>query len=137
MTVNENVSPGERGPRVIGSIIAVPLFVAIFMAVSVAFHFFYTFMSGSVVSGVPRGVELGAAVISPVIGVYAARWVCDKALRAWSGWPLLVIFAVFTVANTFAVLAGYGDGVWYSLLSVIQLAAGTVAVWFIAVKKLY
>ena len=135
MTANNDVNVQDRGSLVLGTILSIPLFLVSFLVVAVVYYVFHTFMAGSVTDGVPRFVELTAAVISSVVGVWAGRWVCDKAFKAWSGWPVFVLLVALGLLNTGAILQGYHDGWWQAALATVQLVAACVAAWFMAVKK--
>lgn len=115
---------------------AVPVFFVCFLVVAVAAYIVHTFLAGSVSDGVPRLVELSAAIISSILGVGAGRWVCDKAFKAWSGWPIFVLFILFSLVSILAIFMGYGEGVWRSVLSIAQLGSACIATWFWVVKKL-
>ncbi|KQY90820.1 MULTISPECIES: hypothetical protein [unclassified Brevundimonas] len=135
MTASNDVKTQDRGSLVLGTILSVPLFLVSFLVVAVVYYVVHTFMAGSVTDGVPRFVELTATVISSVLGVWAGRWVCDKAFKAWSGWPVFVLLVVLGLLNTVAIFQGYHDGVWQAVLATVQLVVACVAAWFMAVKK--
>lgn len=135
MTVNDAQTTPDRGSLIVGTILSIPLLLAAFVVVATAYYFFHTFMAGAVGGGIPQLVEFSAAVLSSVIAIGAGRWLCDKALRAWSGWPFFVLLLALTLLNTAAILAGYHDGVWAAVLATAQLAAAAIASWFLLVKQ--
>lgn len=135
MSAVDHTKTQDRGSLVLGTILSIPLFLVSFLVVAVVYYVFHTFMAGSVTDGVPRFVELTATVISSVLGVWAGRWVCDKAFKAWSGWPVFVLLVALGVLNTVAILQGYHDGWWQAALATVQVVVACIAAWFMAVKK--
>ena len=136
MTINNVAKPIDKGALILGTILSVPLFFVCFGVVAVVAYTVHTFLAGSMTDGVPRFVELSATVISSLLGVGAGRWVCDKAFKAWSGWPIFVLLILLALMNAYAISQGYGDGMWRNTLSVLQMIVACAASWFWIVKKL-
>ena len=133
MTIENAAAPQDRGSLILGSILSVPLFIITFFAVMMLTYLVYTFLQGTA-DGIARIVELTAAVISSIAGVAAGKWVCDKAFKAWSGWPCFVILVLLTLLGVAALLMGASDDIWQSVLGILQIGAAAVAGWFMLIK---
>lgn len=125
----------DKGALVLGSILSVPLFLFCFFIVAVVFYLVFTFFLSVQGREVNRLVELGGAFFSSTAGAASGRWVCDKAFRDWSGWPVFVAMILISLASVYAIFRGYSGGVWEWTLLVVHLAAALGTTWYFAVKK--
>ena len=134
MTIETTTQPRDRGSLILGSILSVPLFLVAFLVVATITYLVWTFLQGTA-DGVARIVELVATVISSVAGVAAGRWLCDKALKSWSGWPSFILLIILTLMTITAIVFGYSEvGGWQMALQIIQIVSATIAGWFILIK---
>jgi ABC-type amino acid transport system permease subunit len=134
--MTEDTQARDKTAVIIGTVFSIPIFLVCYGLVATLIYVVHTFLMGVQGGEVNRLTELTAAVISSIGGVAAGRWLCDKALKSWSGWPIFVILILVFAMNVVASLSGYNDSVWDAVLQAIQLAAAIVASWFLAVRKI-
>jgi hypothetical protein len=129
----------DKGAHILGSILSVPIYLVVMTFSMAIVYLVYTFFFGSSFYGASRLVELFAAIFSAGSGVFVASWACDKAFKSWSGWPvfvvLLVLGSLLSILAVFALILGYSDDWWYTILAIIQTVALLVSVWKVSVTK--
>jgi len=126
----------DQGSRTIGSLLAVPIFLIVYLVVAVIVNVVMTFMNSIAGDGPTRWVELLAFGVSGFAGVYAGRWVLDKALRSWSGWPTFVTMTALMALANFAdwFLAPEPDW-WVAALKSIQSGIAIIAMWAYLIRR--
>lgn len=133
--MTEPIIQRDRGTLIVGTIFSVPIFLVCFFVVAIVTHVIYVFFLSVQGGEINRLVQLGAAVVSSICGVISARWICDKAFKEWSGWPVFVLLIVLTIVSMGYAVYDTETALWDKALQLIQMTAAIGATWVYAVKK--